>query len=171
MVPQQRCEKPGRSPYMSMDLVPVYADEQAGEGGVAVSARVRQSLGMRMGNAEMTELRQDLVAVGYVQADERRIARAEVRAQGWVERLHVRAVNDPVRAGQVLAEIYSPELLQAQEEYLLARRMAQGADEPLARAARRRLELLRMGSADLARLGQSGGAGARWCRPECPRSR
>ena len=161
MVPQQKFDKPGRSPFMNMELVPVYADEQSDEGGVAVSARVRQSLGMRMGNAEMTELRQDLVAVGYVQADERRIARAEVRAQGWVERLHVRAVNDPVRAGQVLAEIYSPELLQAQEEYLLARRMAQGADEPLARAARRRLELLGMGSADLARLEQSGVASRR----------
>lgn len=161
MVPQQKFDKPGRSPFMNMDLVPVYADDKGGEGGVAVNANVRQSLGMRMGTAELTELRQDLSAVGYVQADERRIARAEVRTQGWVERLNVRAVNDPVRAGQVLAEIYSPELLQAQEEYLLARRMANGADEPLARAARRRLELLGMGSAALAKLEQTGVASRR----------
>ena len=95
MYPQQRFDKPGKSPFMNMDLVPVYADERPEEDGVAVSARVRQSLGIRLAAAEITELRQDLAAVGYVQADERRIARAEVRTQGWVERLHVRAVNDP----------------------------------------------------------------------------
>jgi Cu(I)/Ag(I) efflux system membrane fusion protein len=124
MHPQQKFDKPGKSPFMNMELVPVYADAATDEGGVAVSPRVRQSLGMRIATAEMTELRQDLAAVGNVQVDERRIARAEVRTQGWVERLHVRAVNDPVRAGQVLAEVYSPELMQAQEEYLLVRRMA-----------------------------------------------
>jgi Cu(I)/Ag(I) efflux system membrane fusion protein len=145
MYPQQKFDKPGRSPFMNMDLVPVYEDDKGGgEGGVAVSARVRQSLGIRTAAAEVSELRQDIAAVGYVQADERRIVRAEVRAAGWVEKLHVRAVNDPVRAGQVLAEIYSPELYAAQGEYLLARRMAAAnpADDALARAARRRLELL-----------------------------
>ena len=160
MVPGQRFDKPGKSPFMNMDLVPVYADDKAGEGGVSVSSRVRQSLGIRTAAAQVTELRDDLTAVGYVQADERRIARAEVRTQGWVEHLHVRAVNDPVRAGQVLAEIYSPELLQAQEEYLLARRMAKesASDEPLARAARRRLELLGMAVADIGALEASGAA-------------
>jgi len=163
MVPGQKFDKPGRSPFMNMDLVPVYADEQAREGGVAVSARVRQSLGIRIAAVETTELRQELAAVGYVQADERRIARAEVRTQGWVERLHVRAVNDPVRAGQVLAEIYSPELLQAQEEYLLARRMAKdsAADQALARAARQRLQSLGVGEAEIAKLEQSGAASRR----------
>jgi Cu(I)/Ag(I) efflux system membrane fusion protein len=164
MYPQQKFDKPGRSPFMNMDLVPVYAEDKAGaEGGVAVSARVRQSLGIRTAAAEVTELRQDVAAVGYVQADERRIARAEVRAQGWVERLHVRAVNDPVRAGQVLAEIYSPELLQAQEEYLLARRMAKQdpADETLARAGRRRLSLLGLPESEIAKLENAGAAARR----------
>jgi Cu(I)/Ag(I) efflux system membrane fusion protein len=144
MYPQHRFDKPGKSPFMNMDLVPVYADSAPAKGGVAVSARIRQSLGIRAAPVERTVLRQELRAVGYVQADERRIARAEVRASGWVEKLHARAVNDPVRAGQALAEIYSPEILAAQEEYLLARRMAQAspADQPLERAARRRLELL-----------------------------
>ena len=163
MYPQQKFDKPGRSPFMNMDLVPVYADEKTDEGGVAVSARVRQSLGIRTALAESTELRQELTAVGYVQADERRMARAEVRTQGWVEKLHVRAVNDPVRAGQVLAEIYSPELLQAQEEFLLARRMAKEsvADEALAGAARRRLELLGMAPSDIGKLEQAGVASRR----------
>ena len=163
MYPQQKFDKPGRSPFMNMDLVPVYADAAAEEGGVAVSARVRQSLGMRTALAQATEFRQQMSAVGYVQADERRIARAEVRTSGWVEKLHVRAVNDPVRAGQTLAEVYSPELYAAQEEYLLARRMAKEspADEPLAAAARRRLEFLGMPAASIAQLETSGAASRR----------
>ena len=163
MYPQQKFDKPGKSPYMSMDLVPVYADDKGSESGVAVSARARQSLGIRTAVAEVSELRQDVSAVGYVQADERRMARAEVRAAGWIEKLHVRAVNEPVRAGQPLAEIYSPELHAAQEEYLLARRMAKenAADEPLARAARRRLEALGVSDSDLRKIETSGEASRR----------
>ena len=106
MVPQQKFDKPGKSPFMDMQLVPVYGDEKPGaDSGVTVSARAQQNLGMRTAMAEIVEFRQETSAVGTVQADERRIARAEVRTTGWVEKLHVRAVNDPVRAGQVLAEI------------------------------------------------------------------
>lgn len=160
MVPQQKFDKPGKSPFMDMDLVPVYADDKGGESGVAVSARARQSLGIRTATAEVTELRQDMQAVGYVLADERRMARVEVRAAGWIEKLHVRAVNEPVRAGQTLAEIYSPELHAAQEEYLLARRMAKEntADAPLARAARRRLEALGVSDSDIGKIETSGEA-------------
>jgi len=160
MFPQQKFDKPGKSPFMDMQLVPVYADDKGGEGGVTVSARAQQNLGMRTAPAEIVEFRQEMPAVGTVQVDERRIARAEVRTTGWIEKLHVRAANDPVRAGQILAEIYSPELLAAQEEYLLARRMAQAntADEPLARAARRRLELLGFPVAEISKIEQSGEA-------------
>lgn len=163
MYPQQKFDKPGKSPFMNMDLVPVYADEKTAEGGVAVSPRVRQSLGIRTATAQITDLSQGLAAVGYVQADERRVARAEVRTAGWVEKLHVRAVNDPVRAGQVLAEVYSPELLQAQEEYLLVRRMAKGeaADEVFAHSARRRLLLLGMPEMEVARLERANAASRR----------
>ncbi len=163
MNPQQKFDKPGKSPFMNMDLVPVYADEKGDESGVAVSARARQILGIRTAAAEVSELSQDMQAVGYVQADERRMARAEGRAAGWIEKLRVRAVNEPVRAGQTLAEIYSPELHAAQEEYLLARRMAKdnAADEPLARAARRRLEALGISASDIERIERSGQASRR----------
>jgi len=163
MYPQQKFDKPGKSPFMNMDLVPVYADDRGNETGVAVSARVRQSLGVRTATAEVAELRQDMQAVGYVQADERRMARAEVRAAGWIEKLHVRAVNDPVRAGQTLADIYSPELHAAQEEYLLARRMAKqnAADEPLAQSARRRMEALGISEPDIGKIDNSGQASRR----------
>ena len=160
MFPQQKFDKPGKSPFMDMQLVPVYAEDKGGEGGVTVSARAQQNLGMRTAQAEIVEFRQEMPAVGAVQADERRIARAEVRTTSWIEKLHVRAANEPVRAGQVLAEIYSPELLAAQEEHLLARRMAQAnsADESLARAAKRRLELLGFPAAEFSKVEQSGEA-------------
>jgi Cu(I)/Ag(I) efflux system membrane fusion protein len=142
MVPQQKFDKPGKSPFMDMDLVAVYADEQAPSVGVTISAGTRQNLGVRTAPVTLSEFRQEFAAVGTVQADERRMARAEVRASGWIERLYVRAVNEPVAAGQVLAELYSPDILAAQEEYLLARTMADAApsDRALAGAALRRLE-------------------------------
>jgi len=162
MVPQQKFDKPGKSPFMDMQLVPVYADEKLEESGVSVSAQAQQNLGVRLAAAEITELALELRAAGYVQADERGIARVEVRSTGWVEKLHVRSLNDPVHLGQVLAEIYSPEVLAAQEEYLLTRRMAQAnaGDAALAQAARRRLELLGMPAQGIARL-DSGGAAER----------
>jgi Cu(I)/Ag(I) efflux system membrane fusion protein len=160
MYPQQKFDKPGKSPFMDMQLVPVYADEKGEQGGVTVSSRAQQNLGMRTAPAEATEIRQELPAVGTVQPDERRMARAEVRVSGWVEKLRVRAVNDPVQAGQVLADLYSPDLVSAQEEYLLARRMAQAnaADEPLARAGRRRLEALGVSAGEIGKIEQSGAA-------------
>lgn len=158
MYPQQKFDKPGKSPFMDMQLVPVYADDRSEQGGVTVSSRAQQNLGMRTAPAEITEIRQELPAVGAVQNDERRMARAEVRVAGWIDKLRVRAVNDPVSAGQVLAELYSPELVSAQEEYLLARRMAQAnaADEPLARAGRRRLEAMGVSEGEIRKLEQSG---------------
>jgi Cu(I)/Ag(I) efflux system membrane fusion protein len=158
MVPQQKFDKPGKSPFMDMQLVPVYAGDKAGDDGVSVSPAVQQNLGLRVATAELADLAPQTRAAGYVQADERRIARAEVRTSGWVERQHVRAVNDPVREGQTLAEIYSPELLAAQEEYLLTRRMAQAnpADAALAQATRRRLGLLGMPEDSIARLDSGG---------------
>ena len=116
MYPQQKFDKPGKSPFMNMQLVPVYGDDKpAPDGGVTVSARARQTLGMRTALAELTELRQEVSAVGNVQADERRIVRVETRTAGWVEKLLARGVNETVRAGQILAEIYSPDLFAAQE--------------------------------------------------------
>jgi Cu(I)/Ag(I) efflux system membrane fusion protein len=160
MYTQQKFDKPGKSPFMDMQLVPVYADDKGEQGGVTVSARAQQNLGMRTASAEVTEIRRELQAVGAVQTDERRMARAEVRVSGWVEKLRVRAVNDPVRAGQVLADIYSPDLVSAQEEYLLARRMAQAnaADEPLSRAARGRLQSLGYPEGEIRKLEATGAA-------------
>jgi Cu(I)/Ag(I) efflux system membrane fusion protein len=154
MVPQQKFDKPGRSPFMSMDLVPVYADDKADEGGVAVSPRVRQSLGIRLAAAEFTELREDLAAVGNIRPTS---ALARRGAHAGLGRAAQRACRDDRCAPAVLAEIYSPELLQAQE-YLLVRRMAGSAAEDLLarRAAARRW----VGRGQIVRLEQSGGDAA-----------
>jgi hypothetical protein len=101
MYPQQKFDKPGKSPFMNMDLVPVYADAATEEGSVAVSpacARARRWIAA----AEMTE-RARITARWAMCSRERRIARRYTQAESSG---CVRAVSDPVRAGQVLAEVY-----------------------------------------------------------------
>lgn len=155
MYPQHRFEKPGKSPFMNMDLVPVYADEAGEEkGGVSVSPRVAQNLGLRTALAEPAEFANELRTVGYVRADERRIVQVQSRLAGFVERLAVRAVNDPVRRNEVLAEVYSPEWYGLQQEYLLARQLARAnpADKALAQAARERLALSGLSEEEIRRV-------------------
>jgi len=153
MVPQHKFDKPGRSPFMAMDLVPVYADQGADASGVQVSARVAQNLGMRTAAVETAEFARDLRTVGYVAADERRIVQVQSRLAGFIERLNVRAVNDPVRSGQVLAEVYSPEWMAAQQEFLFARRLG---DAALLGAARQRLLLFGLPEEDVRRTEAAG---------------
>ncbi|MGH8672359.1 MAG: efflux RND transporter periplasmic adaptor subunit, partial [Burkholderiales bacterium] len=144
MFPQQRFARPGRSPFMDMDLVPVYADEVAGEGFISINPRMVQNMGIRTAVVEQGALLRQINTVGYVRADEYRIEVVQARAMGWVERLRVRAVNDPVRKGEPLAEIYSPDIFAAQQEFLLALNDApHGAHAAsLVDAARSKLSLL-----------------------------
>jgi membrane fusion protein, copper/silver efflux system len=159
MYPQHRFDSPGKSPFMDMDLVPVYGGD-GDTGTISISARMAQNLGIRSAAVETGTFWRRVDTVGTVQADERRSAVVQVRTPGWVEKLHVRATNDPVRRGQTLAEIYAPELLAAQEEYLLVRkRAAEGAlDASLAAAARDRLLLLGMTSGQIDALDADGRA-------------
>lgn len=147
MKPDQHFDAPGKSPFMDMELVPKYADEAAmgAEGGTVVSIdpRMAQNLGMRTAEVKTGSFWQRVDAVGSVAVDESRIAVVEARAAGWVERLDVRAVGDTVRAGQVIAGLYSPELLAAQEELALARKLN---DATLIEAAQTRLKLLNAGT-------------------------
>ena len=160
MVPDQRFDKPGKSPFMDMQLVPKYADQpasaaQPGDGGFRIDPRVVQNLGVRLATVERGTLRQSLLAAGVIAVDEHGIEAVQSRAAGWVEQLGVRAVGDPVRRGQRLAAIYAPELYAAQGEYLLAR---QSGDAGLQDAARARLALLGVGDAQLQRIAASGKA-------------
>lgn len=141
MVPGQKFDKPGKSPFMNMDLVPVYADE-AGDGGVRVSASMSQNLGIRLGRVEKVALRGQLSAVGNVTFDERLLEVVQARVTGYVTRLYIKAPLEQVRRGQPLAEILAPEWLAAQQEYL-ALLDAKSQSAPLVRdAARQRLVVL-----------------------------
>jgi Cu(I)/Ag(I) efflux system membrane fusion protein len=154
MFPQQKFDKPGKSPFMDMQLVPVYADSGAGAGpGVSVSAAAAQNLGVRTATAEEGSLEPRMEAVGSVAWNERNLVQLQARSGGFVERLHARAPLDPVVRGAPLVEILFPEWAAAQEELLLLKR--QGAEE-LAGAARRRLALLGMSEAQIRDVEQSG---------------
>src|SRR5690606_22277154 len=113
MAPQQRFDKPGKSPFMDMQLQPKYADE-ASDTGVQVSSSVLQNLGIRIAQVEKTSFAEGIAAAARLEVNERQLHALPSRVSGYVERLHVRAVGDPVTTGQKVAEIYSPELLSAQ---------------------------------------------------------
>lgn len=118
MVPGQRFDQPGKSPFMDMQLVPVYANEAGGGAAVRIPSSVTQNLGVRVGKAEKILLRPRLDAVGSVAFDERLLAQVAARVDGYVKNLHVRTPLERVRRGQPLADIVAPQWLEAQEEYL-----------------------------------------------------
>ena len=142
MVPNVRFDKPGKSPYMDMPLVPVYADEGEGGGDVRVSPNVVQNLGIRLATVEKATLDVHLQAVGSVAFDERLLELVQSRVEGYVTRLHVRTPLERVRRGQPLAEIVAPQWLEAQQEYLALLDAASPSAQALREAARRRLVVL-----------------------------
>jgi Cu(I)/Ag(I) efflux system membrane fusion protein len=143
MVPGRRFDKPGKSPFMDMDLVPVY-EEEGGGAGVKVDAQLAQNLGVRTAIAEKGRLARSLEVVGTIAFDERAVTVVQARTAAFVEQLLVRAPLEPVRRGPPLARLFVPEWAGAQQEYLaLKASPLEGAAE-LARAARNRLLLLGM---------------------------
>jgi Cu(I)/Ag(I) efflux system membrane fusion protein len=158
-------DKPGRSPFMDMQLVPKYADRGmadsngarsvAGEppGSIAVDSRVVENMGVRLAKVEQGSFSRVLDTVGSVDVDQHRIETIQVRQPGWIERLDVRAVGDAVRRGQLLAGVYSPDLSATQQELMIAR---QSQDPSLIEAARRRLALFGLSAAQIARVEKSG---------------
>ena len=158
MYPQQRFQKPGKSPFMDMELVPKYADEAGAEGGVSVSPRVAQNLGIRTAEVKTGSIAPKLTAVGAVEYNERSIVVVQPRASGFIERLHVRAALDPVKQGAPLVEMLIPDWASAQEEYLLLRRRGDAGSADLAAAARQRLVLLGMTEAQIGAVERAGAA-------------
>src|SRR5882672_7979881 len=127
MVPGQKFDKPGKSPFMDMMLVPVYADGDGDQSQVTVSPRVQQSLGVRTAEVTRGTMAPQIEAAGSIAFNERDQYVIQARATGYVEHLHVRATLDRVRQGQPLADLYVPDWVAAQEEFLSVQRM-RGAD-------------------------------------------
>jgi membrane fusion protein, copper/silver efflux system len=157
MVPGNKFDKPAKSPFMDMMLVPVYADGgNSDNSSVAVSPRVQQNLGLRSAEVVEAMLAPEVSAVGAIVWNERDQVIVQARASGFVEKLLVRATLDRVQAGQALAEIYVPEWIAAQEEFLSVRRM-QGTDlAGLIDGARQRMRQVGMGEAQIAAVERSG---------------
>ena len=155
MVPTQKFDKPGKSPFMDMQLVPRYADEgESSEGAaLAVSAQAQQALGLRLASVEQRTVNAVVDMVGTVQLSERDVSIVQARTAGFVERVHARAPGDVVAAGAPLVDVLNPEWLGAQQEYLAVKATN---DAALTQAARQRLVLLGMPAGVIDQLERSG---------------
>ena len=165
MVPNQKFNKPGKSPFMDMQLEPKYANtgSDGQEGGVSISSQTAQNLGIRLEKVSTKSFGESLSAVGRIEPDERRFYAVQTRIPGFVERLSVRAVGDPVRKGQKVAEIYAPELLAAQQEYLALLTLKDiDSDNIMKQAARGRLKLLGMSEGEVAAITKTGKSSPRF---------
>ncbi len=111
-------DKPGKSP-MGMELVPVYADATAGD-AITISPEVIQNLGVRTTKVENSRLWRGIDTVGYVDFDESKVSHIHLRTEGWIENLVVRSEGERVKKGDRLFDFYSPELVNAQEEFVQA---------------------------------------------------
>ncbi len=149
MDPSFISDSPGKSP-MGMDLVPVYEDQGSGS-GVSIDPTVVQNMGVRVRPAQRATIFRQVRTIGTVEVAEDRLSVVNLRYSGWVERIHVDQTGVSVEKGQTLFDIYSPELVSAQEEYLLALRGAT-PDSPLARSSRARLEFWDLPPATIERI-------------------
>ena len=159
MVPGQRFDKPGKSPFMDMQLVPVYADE-AGDAGVKVSAGMQQNLGIRTAVVKREDVSSTFDAVGTVQLDDRQTVAVQTRVSGYVEHLAARAPMERVRRGQALATLFAPDWLAPQNELLALERANVSRD--LVEAARDRLRAMSVPDELVRRSQQAGVAQARF---------
>jgi Cu(I)/Ag(I) efflux system membrane fusion protein len=161
MVPGPRFDKPGKSPFMDMQLVPVYADAGGdGNAGVQVSAGVQQNLGIRTAEAKRMAVASSFETIGTVQFDERLSAVVQTRVAGYIEHLAVRAPMERVRPGQALATVYAPEWLAPQNEWLALKRA--GVEPEIVAAARERMRAMSIPDALVRQSEAAGAAQARY---------
>lgn len=154
MHPQIVRDEPGTCPICGMDLVAKLIDAQAGRRpAVTISNAVINSMGVRTAAAGETTLWKYIETVGRIDYDETRLAHVHPRAEGWMEQLMVRAEGDPVDRGQVLGRLYSPEVLSAQVDFLIALGQPGGADR--VEKARNRLRLLGVPEGTIAAIEKS----------------
>ena len=151
MDPNYRRDQPGKSP-MGMDLVPVYEEKGAADttpGTVTISSAVQNNLGVRTETASLKTLEPQISTVGRIGYNEDSLLQINSRVQGWVENLQVSSVGDDVRKGDKLFDLYSPALVNAQEELLSALR---SGNTGLIRASRERLAALDVPEQTISRI-------------------
>ena len=159
MDPSYISEEPGKSP-MGMDLVPVYENQVDNFGNtITINSTVVQNMGVRTAPIRKRNLTREIRAVGNVVYDETNLAHVHTKVTGYIEETHVEITGERVEKGEPLVEIYSPELVATQEEYLQAYRSAQrsgGASGDLLSSARRRLEFWDISEEQINRLERTG---------------
>jgi Cu(I)/Ag(I) efflux system membrane fusion protein len=154
MVPAQHFDKPGKSPFMDMQLVPRYAGEDAGvAAGVQIDPAAVQSLGVRLESVQRGDFGRSLDATGVLDFNQREVAIVQARAAGFVQRVYARAPGDVVRAGAPIADLLVPTWGGAQAEYLSVRG---SGDSTLEAAARQRLRLLGMSDVQIDSVARDG---------------
>lgn len=152
-----RRDAPGLSP-MGMDLIPVYEEPDGDTNAVRVNSTVQHNLGLRTAKAIRTEFARDVEAVGYTRWNEATIEMLHPRAEGWLEVFNLDSVGDQVEAGQVIYELYAPNLVSAQQEFITAR---QARNPTLAALARERLLALGFTPAQVDELASNGNTSSR----------
>lgn len=153
-----RRDEAGQSP-MGMDLVPVYdegGEKDNGDGfpKITINASTAQNMGVRIEKAKMNELSRTINTIGTVTYNEDSLHHVHARASGWVEKVYTRSLGDPVTKGKTLLEFYSPDILAAQKDLVIAKR----AGSSLTKASKTRLRDLNIPQSvidDVSRTGKS----------------
>lgn len=164
MVPQQHFDKAGKSPFMDMQLVPVYADGDGGDGeaghGVKIDATMAQNLGLRLASVRRQQVSTGFDAVGSTQWDESQSDVIQSRVAGYIDRLYTSAPMQRVTRGAPVASLFVPDWLAVQQEYLALKRsqMNMGHGLDLLDAARERMRAMSIPPGLIAQLDRTGQA-------------
>lgn len=157
MVPDKRFDKPGKSPFMDMELVPKYADEiksnASGKPVISINADTVQKMGVRTEKVTKGSFAQSLRTTAIVMENERSRVDLFSQIEGRVEDLRYSAVGDRMKKGDLFYSLYSPELLSLQNDYIAARKSGL---QDLAQAAKKRMKLLGVDDKVIADLSKSG---------------
>jgi Cu(I)/Ag(I) efflux system membrane fusion protein len=153
MYPQQKFDKPGKSPFMDMQLVPQFASGTEDRASVSIDPGLTQNLGLRFATVTRAVFESSLDVTGVLAFNERDVAVIQARTPGFVERVYAHAPGDVLKANAALADILVPDWAAAQTELLALKR---NGDAELLAAARQRLRLTGMPAALIAQVERSG---------------
>ena len=119
MDPTEIYDHPGKS-KMGMDLVPVYENQVSRGKAIKIDPTTVQNMGVRTIEVKECPFSRTIRTVGRITYDEKKLFTVSTKISGWIEKLYVNATGQPVRKNQRLLDIYSPELVTTQQEYLMA---------------------------------------------------
>jgi Cu(I)/Ag(I) efflux system membrane fusion protein/cobalt-zinc-cadmium efflux system membrane fusion protein len=172
MNPNEVSDKPGKD-SMGMDMVPFEIEEGSekstvqGLATVSITPATRERMGLTLGTVEKKALFHDVRTSARIVADETRLFRVSTKIEGWVDKLFVNVTGQEVKKGDPLLTIYSPDLVSAQQEYLIAAKTEEklaaatssdafAGSQSLLAAARRRLQLWDISGEQIDRLAKTG---------------